>query len=673
MGDWAAAAGVDQQFDQQYFDFVRLQKEGRRKFQSPPEVELRPGPLLASLFGTEQARPFAIERPFLISWRRAREELVLRNLSPMRWSEGEGPRRFFAMATNGASFYQLDILNEYFQHNKVQVPEYVDDGQRFLTVDLSCDRPIEIRSNFKSKKQRRHLQFKIFDSTRNAQRLSLILRDPSTQCLMKMHDPFSDQHFVLKLVPERVQYPELSRFSDRYEICSLPKAIEASPVESFALTAKYNSMTCPLQIDEMEILDAPEEGIQAKVEALLGRRLEPSFLSNQNPFAPLDMSQAPRLEAIYISYLVFKADFSGHVMARLLKFHADRGTPVRIVISQSMVRKKDLVLLQGLADSNSNIKVLSYKYESQEALSMTETVQELHRSMHVKIFATICHTSPKCNLVIFGGRNIHDGFLFEKRPDYRWSPRMVHYGEDEAFTFWEDLEVLVRSREMTQKAIQHFYSFFLHDQETHTVRSQNYNVVSRTPLDQSYLSDDKMMVRHLISLPYSDERALEDFYVEMLDSARQSIRLVSPYFRPTQRIVSALLRAAKRNVDVILITRIDLVGDTAYGIMTDVNKLGINAHLGRIRIFESTVPNNILHTKLVVIDDRLTFLGSVNLNKRSFYHDSENGFLVYSRPFAEKMNALYGRYIENKSREITEKQKIAWWNFPIIEMFDTAF
>src|SRR5690606_39034945 len=96
------------------------------------------------------------------------------------------------------------------------------------------------------------------------------------------------------------------------------------PVEELMLTATYNSMTCPMGVEEIEPLVTGREGLQAKVRALLGRDLPESFILAQDPFAPLDMSAAPKLSAVYLSYLVFKADFTGLLIARLLKYHASR-------------------------------------------------------------------------------------------------------------------------------------------------------------------------------------------------------------------------------------------------------------------------------------------------------------------------------------------------------------
>jgi phosphatidylserine/phosphatidylglycerophosphate/cardiolipin synthase-like enzyme len=158
----------------------------------------------------------------------------------------------------------------------------------------------------------------------------------------------------------------------------------------------------------------------------------------------------------------------------------------------------------------------------------------------------------------------------------------------------------------------------------------------------------------------------------MVDSAQKTIRLSTPYFRPTKLIGEALERAVKRGVDVSLITRIDLSGDTAAIILGEVNKAGINQFLNKIKIYEYTEPNVILHSKLCLIDGKYSFIGSVNLNKRSFVHDTENGIMIYDQDFNQRMNSIMDTY-KITSREVTEKQKIALWKRAVIGIFDEEF
>ena len=131
-------------------------------------------------------------------------------------------------------------------------------------------------------------------------------------------------------------------------------------------------------------------------------------------------------------------------------------------------------------------------------------------------------------------------------------------------------------------------------------------------------------------------------------------------------------RAVNRGVEVSLITRIDLSGDTAAIILGEVNKAGINRFLKKIKIYEYTEPGVILHSKIILVDGKMSFIGSVNLNKRSFIHDMESGVMIYNPAYNQKINAIMDGY-RKQTREVTEKQKIALWKRVVIGIFDQEF
>ena len=91
--------------------------------------------------------------------------------------------------------------------------------------------------------------------------------------------------------------------------------------------------------------------------------------------------------------------------------------------------------------------------------------------------------------------------------------------------------------------------------------------------------------------------------------------------------------------------------------------------MNKVKVFEYTEPKVILHSKLLMVDDEFSFISSVNLNKRSFYHDLENGVVVNDSKFTQQMGSLYKEYMKI-SRQLTEQQKIVFWKKWIITVFD---
>lgn len=496
----------------------------------------------------------------------------------------------------------------------------------------------------------------------------------TSSCELKFYEPKkTDVVYGVKLLSGR-KFSSLSRFQGYVDDCKLPNAEGLTGTEKLFLTPKYSSMTCPHTIQGLRTLEDPVTGLKAKINHLIGHELSDDFIAKGNPFAELDMSKAPKLEAILISYLVFRKDFYGALLSRLIKWHADQGSIVRIMVAEVISLEKDLGMLRDLQESSNNIRVHVFKYNSQ-SLNPLDHVTELHRTMHVKLFITLGEEEEN-NLVIFGGRNIHDGFIFKSSPDHTAFPELVQYGpgKDENFIHWRDFEMEVISKDLAEKVAAHYLTLWEMDSRKFSVRSLNINEVSAEVPSEDYfkLQEGEEKVRHYLSVPFKDGHALEELYVDLFDSAQKEVKLSTPYFRPTKKIGEAIIRAVERGVKISLITRLDMKGDTADIILSDVNKAGVNKFFKQIKIFEYTEPSVILHSKLVLIDGKFSFIGSVNMNKRSFYHDTENGVMVYGPRFHEKMASIMETYYTT-SKEIPEKLKIVLWKRMVIGVFDKEF
>lgn len=625
--------------------------------------------------------PKSLSYVYKNEFRTQKEKLVILNPENYLLQNGE-IYRTFSMDLNNANHYQLGIVNKFFKLDENQIEPidpYEQAQRRFFEASIKCDADFKMKTSFINKKIKNgeNYSFRIYEQSGDDAKIILTFKNNVGSCALNFKNPdVEGKEYGVKLINDKLINNKIAELRNKVDVCLLPNNSKLEGVEKFFLTPDYQSMTCSQQIKNIKTLEIPSEGLKEKAEALLGQPLPNSFLETKNPFIDLDFSKAPKLNTIFISYLVFRADFYGNLIARLVKWHADHGVDVRILVSDVITLKKDHQMLYNLAESSNHIKLQEFKYDSQGGMGLWDHLSELHRTMHVKLLITLSDI-PENNVVFFGGRNIHDGFVFKELPDHSKIPELVQYGtgkgKDESYTHWRDFEMKVISKELAEKVSSHLLTLFEKDSKTMFVRSINQNIKLNQDADLSYFSNRTgPLVRHFMSIPYRDEHALEKFYADMVDSAQKTIRLSTPYFRPTKLIGEALERAVKRGVDVSLITRIDLSGDTAAIILGEVNKAGINQFLNKIKIYEYTEPNVILHSKLCLIDGKYSFIGSVNLNKRSFVHDTENGIMIYDQDFNQRMNSIMDTY-KITSREVTEKQKIALWKRAVIGIFDEEF
>jgi cardiolipin synthase len=612
-------------------------------------------------------------------WRRQKEKLVIDDPSHYALSEGKITRTF-TLDLSGTTDYQLGIVNKAWaplpKKNNVD-DESSNDFRRYFEASIKCDADFKIKKTLFSKSvaKNKDISFRIYEQENNSPKVLLFLNQKVSNCEIFFKDPENpDKNYGVRLVSDVKEDNQIAELKNRFETCILPDASELKGVEKLFLTPKYNSMTCAQEVSDIKTLAEPVDGLKAKAETLLGQELSENFITEMNPYGALDFSKAPKLNTILISYLVFRHDFYGTLIARLAKWHADHGTQVRILMSDVIANKKDRLMLHDMVETSNNIKVQEFRYDS-EGGGVWDHLAEFHRTMHVKLLITLAD-NPINNVAYIGGRNIHDGFVFMTTPDHSAYPDLIQYGKgkDEGYAPWRDYEMRIRSKSFAEQIASHYLTLWRRDSQSFYVRSINHNIVSSTKADPKYFerTENSALMRHFMSIPYKDDEALEKFYVDVFDSAEKSIRLSTPYFRPTQKLGDALKRAVERGVEVSLITRIDLSGDTAAIILSEVNKEGINKFLNKVKIYEYTEPGVILHSKIVLVDGKLSIIGSVNLNKRSFVHDMENAVMIYNPAYNKKMNEILDVY-RNQTREVTEKQKVALWKKVVIGIFDTEF
>lgn len=602
------------------------------------------------------------------NWREQSERIKIFELDPYLVSSQTQPKIIYMSVVNTQS-YILELQNHYFSKVKGHTTQENMSYDYFLDAEIQCDVPIRLKEGlrYKSYKAKRKVSFKLYDFNLNGQRLKIKMDSSVKSCLLTWKNPYdSDKDYAIEFVPESSHFKTLPHHQ-MVQACYLPIKHGLSKIQQLFLSSEFDEMTCPQIAPSLKTLENPLSGLKEKMRLLLGYVPDQQFFEKGDPYANLDFSGAPQLDEIYISYLVFRRDFYGTILQRLLEFHAGRGTLIRILVADVISLDKDKEMFREMTSKFTNIKIQEYRWQLQEFFTIKDFFDTYHRTNHVKIFATYSKRSPELNAVMLGGRNIHDAFAFKTAVNLKKYPKLVQYREDENFIHWRDLETLIQDPDITESVIGHFMTLWEMDSRTFLQRSLSVNIPTEGRVHSDYFNSKNALFRHFISFPFKDSYSLEQFYVNMFDAAERKILLSTPYFHLTQRIADSLKRAIERGVKITLVTRLDLKGDTFDKVISDVNKKAVNEYYSLIDIYEYTEHEVILHTKAVLIDDELTFTGAVNLNRRSFLHDTENGMLVYSRDYHKKLESLIQDYLKS-SRKIQSEQKVRWLNKLIFKL-----
>ncbi|MBR0429704.1 MAG: cardiolipin synthase [Lachnospiraceae bacterium] len=142
-----------------------------------------------------------------------------------------------------------------------------------------------------------------------------------------------------------------------------------------------------------------------------------------------------------------------------------------------------------------------------------------------------------------------------------------------------------------------------------------------------YLSDVNHLVREpgafvqpYADTPLDDEQVGEEVYISIINNAKKYCWFITPYLIISDEMIHALNLAAKRGVDVGIVTPgipdkklVYSVTRSYYSALTDHG----------VRIYEWTP--GFCHCKMCVSDDKVATCGTINLDYRSLYHHFENG------------------------------------------------
>jgi cardiolipin synthase len=156
-------------------------------------------------------------------------------------------------------------------------------------------------------------------------------------------------------------------------------------------------------------------------------------------------------------------------------------------------------------------------------------------------------------------------------------------------------------------------------------------------------------------------RSMELMYLLSFACAQKNIRLATPYFVPDDVTINTLLAARKRGVNIQIIVPGKYID---YKLVRRASRARWGSLLENgVEIYE--YQPTMYHTKLMVIDELWTSIGSANLDHRSFRLNNEANLNVLNGIFAKAQ-------IEQFEDDLKHSQRITyqtWKHRPIWEKF----
>lgn len=172
------------------------------------------------------------------------------------------------------------------------------------------------------------------------------------------------------------------------------------------------------------------------------------------------------------------------------------------------------------------------------------------------------------------------------------------------------------------------------------------------------LKSDDSKVAVVDRWPRKNAELMRRTYANAINSAKDSVQLVNPYFIPTRLVRNALKKALKDSVKVeIMISSKSDIPFTPDGVMYVAYKLMKRG--ADVYVYDG----GFNHSKVMSVDGKITTIGSTNLNSRSLCFDYECNLFIFDKDDAQELLHHYNNDKKESfllTREYYKKRPL--WN-----------
>ena len=272
--------------------------------------------------------------------------------------------------------------------------------------------------------------------------------------------------------------------------------------------------------------------------------------------------------------------------------------------------------------------------------SFPETLKK--KGINCKIFSPIVPALSTCQnnrdhrkivvidgkVAFTGGVNIGDEYI----------------NEYDKYGHWKDTSIMLKG-----DAVKSFVLMFL----------QMWNIDEKTLKDyEKYINTEENLIKNSsYVIPYSDNPYDEDnigeqVYMDIINTAKKYVHIMTPYLILDNEMIMALKYAAKRGVDTVII--MPHVPDKIYAYLLARTYYEELLEAG-VKIYEYTP--GFVHAKVFISDDDEAVVGTINLDFRSLYLNFECAAYMYRNSAINYIEKDFERTLEECENITLENHK----------------
>jgi cardiolipin synthase C len=382
--------------------------------------------------------------------------------------------------------------------------------------------------------------------------------------------------------------------------------------------------------------------------------------SGEEAFASLIALADHAERTLDIQYYIIHEDDSTRILLRHVRLAADRGVRVRVLVDDLNTAGEDRRFMHLSNHANIEVRVFNpfpagrFATWTRFVASATD-IRRINHRMHNKLFVA------DNALAITGGRNIGDQYFTRDQRSNFIDLDVVAAGAivpelsasfDE---FWNSqyafpiasiasaVDAESASPAVVETGTAANANWLEHELDAHSVQ------LDWVPA--TVLADQPAKIASEISP--AEEVTIANDITALMRSAKEELIIISPYFIPGKQGVALMRELVNRGVRIRILTNSLAstdsppvhIGYSRYRV--DLLKLGIELREVRPKLGEKRPrfhpfrgSNASLHAKALVIDQKIVFIGSLNMDERSASVNSELGLVIRSAEIARQVTNL---------------------------------